>query len=224
MRRRVTVHTGGTNFSCFYLLSIIFGLSCLPALRERFRYSTHIYTYVPYIHYRNTIYPSIYMVPPGFHPHFPPLQFRVRRTYTSSKYIIHAQNAMSFIARRSFFAPPSTAAAASTAASTSSSSAAAAAARIPSSSSAGPALAASARPFSTTIPNTQQQQQQQQQRGPVELGKDALKRVDRAVSNVALKGFEKGGTFVSRSPQQSNSLCWPRFMGGWGWISSKTFS
>lgn len=86
------------------------------------------------------------MVPPGFHPHFLPLQLRVPRTYTSSKYIIHTQNAMSFIARRSFFAPPSTAAAASTAASSSSSSAAAAAARIPSSSSAGPALAAFARP------------------------------------------------------------------------------
>ena len=31
-------------------------------------------------------------------------------------------------------------------------------------------------------------------KGPVEMGKEALKTVDRAVSNAAVKGIETGGT------------------------------
>lgn len=51
-----------------------------------------------------------------------------------------------------------------------------------------PALAvvARTRPFSTTAPY---------QKGPLQTGKDALKKVDRAVSDVAVKGLEKGGMF-----------------------------
>jgi hypothetical protein len=35
------------------------------------------------------------------------------------------------------------------------------------------------------------------QKGPVELGKDALKKVDRVVSDAAVKGIETGGMFCS---------------------------
>ncbi|KAL2014197.1 hypothetical protein VTN00DRAFT_1722 [Thermoascus crustaceus] len=59
------------------------------------------------------------------------------------------------------------------------------AARLSSAHSAVPALAvARTRPFSTTAPY--------HQRGPLQAGKDALKKVDRAVSDVAVKGLEKG--------------------------------
>ncbi|KAL2000361.1 hypothetical protein VTN02DRAFT_3211 [Thermoascus thermophilus] len=45
------------------------------------------------------------------------------------------------------------------------------------------AVVAGTRPFSTTTPY---------QKGPLETGKEALKKVDRAVSDVAVKGIEKG--------------------------------
>jgi hypothetical protein len=46
------------------------------------------------------------------------------------------------------------------------------------------------------------------QKGPVELGKDALKKVDRVVSDAAVKGIETGGMYWPVSHSMS-SLIYP---------------
>jgi len=43
------------------------------------------------------------------------------------------------------------------------------------------------------------------QKGPIELGKDALKKVDRVVSDAAVKGIETGETVVDKTKQTIGS-------------------
>lgn len=43
------------------------------------------------------------------------------------------------------------------------------------------------------------------QKGPIELGKDALKKVDRVVSDAAVKGIETGETVVEKTKETVGS-------------------